>query len=101
MTPTSDDEKQKQRAMLRDPDIIAAGRAHPDRRIYHRAHLTSPKGVSALCFKKPRAIDMRPESRETWTTDDAAVGETPEAYLDGARVRRTNNGPATGGTEGR
>ena len=34
-------------------------------------------------------------------TDAAAVGETPEAYLDGARVRRTNNGPATGGTEGR
>ena len=30
-------------------------------------------------------------------TDAAAVGETPEAYLEGARARRTNNGPATGG----
>lgn len=42
-------------------------------RTYHRAAMISESGVSALCFKKPRAIDMRPESRETWTTDDAAV----------------------------
>lgn len=42
-------------------------------RIYHRAALVSDKGVSALCYKRPRAIDMRPESGQTWTTDDTAV----------------------------
>ena len=48
------------------PDIIAA-------RLYHRADKISAKGVSALCFKRPRAINMSVSSRETWTTDDAAV----------------------------
>lgn len=41
-------------------------------RIYHRAKHIGPNGeVSALCFKKPRAIDMT--SRETWTIRDEAV----------------------------
>lgn len=41
-------------------------------RVYHRAKHIGPNGeVSALCFKKPRAIDM--SKRVTWTTNDAAV----------------------------
>lgn len=40
-------------------------------RVYHRAHLIDDEGnVSALCFKKPRAIDMR---LATWTNRDEAV----------------------------
>lgn len=48
--------------------------AEPGRRKRHRAHLIGPNGeVSALCFATPRPIDMRPSSKETWTTDDRAV----------------------------
>ena len=39
-------------------------------RVYHRAHLISARGVSALCFAKRRAIDMK---RATWTNRDEAV----------------------------
>lgn len=40
-------------------------------RIYHRGSLINPRGgVSALCFAKPRAIDMK---RATWTNRDEAV----------------------------
>lgn len=43
----------------------------PRRRTYHRAALIREDGfVSALCFKRPRAIDMR---RATWTIRDEAV----------------------------
>lgn len=42
-----------------------------DRKTYHKAHLWTEAGqVSALCFRRPRAIDL---SRELWTTDDSAV----------------------------
>jgi hypothetical protein len=36
----------------------------------HRGHKASIKGVSALCFKRPRAIDLRVA---TWTNRDEAV----------------------------
>ena len=39
-------------------------------RLVHLAKLISEAGVSALCFKKPRAIDM---TRDTWTTDPSSV----------------------------
>jgi hypothetical protein len=42
-----------------------------DRKKYHKAALFAPDGsVSALCFRRPRAIDLR---RALWTTDDTAV----------------------------
>lgn len=41
-----------------------------DFKTYHKAAHISPQGqVSALCFKRPRAISKR----QTWTTDDRAV----------------------------
>jgi len=40
-------------------------------RVYHRAHLISELGVSALCYAKPHPIDMT--KRQTWTTSDKAV----------------------------
>jgi hypothetical protein len=40
------------------------------KRIRHMAKLISEQGVSAQCFEKPRAINMR---RENWTTDPDAV----------------------------
>lgn len=43
----------------------------PPTRTYHRAALINANGgVSALCFSRPRAIDMK---RATWTTQDSAV----------------------------
>lgn len=39
-------------------------------RTYHLAHKISARGVSALCFDKPRAIDMK---RASWTTQASAV----------------------------
>lgn len=39
-------------------------------RIYHRASLISDIGVSALCYSKPRAINLK---THLWTTDDSAV----------------------------
>lgn len=39
-------------------------------RVIHMAHKASEVGVSALCFKRPRAIDMR---RATWTLRSIAV----------------------------
>lgn len=39
-------------------------------RLRHLATLVSELGVSARCFKKPRAIDM---TIATWTTDLDAV----------------------------
>jgi hypothetical protein len=36
----------------------------------HLANKLSTRGASALCFPKPRAIDMK---RATWTTSPAAV----------------------------
>lgn len=42
-----------------------------DRKKYHKAHLFGAAGgVSALCFARPRAIDL---NRALWTTDDDAV----------------------------
>lgn len=42
-----------------------------DRKKYHKAALFGQNGgVSALCFAKPRAIDLE---RALWTTDDEAV----------------------------
>ncbi len=42
-----------------------------DRKKYHNAHLIGQDGsVSALCFTRPRAIDL---ARALWTTDDDAV----------------------------
>jgi hypothetical protein len=37
---------------------------------YHRAHLMSERGVSALCFGRPRVIDL---SKACWTIRDEAV----------------------------
>lgn len=42
----------------------------PKPKIYHRAHLVSSKGVSALCFKRPRSINLR---QAMWTNRDEAV----------------------------
>lgn len=39
-------------------------------RVYHYAAKTSEAGVSALCFKVPRAIDMK---RASWTLREEAV----------------------------
>lgn len=39
-------------------------------RTRHMAKLISEAGVSALCFERPHAIDMR---RTSWTTDPDAV----------------------------
>lgn len=39
-------------------------------RIRHKGALFSDKGVSALCFKTPRAIDMR---KASWCLSDDAV----------------------------
>ena len=38
---------------------------NPYQKLYHKAHLMNPNGgVSALCFKTPRAIDLR---KGLWT----------------------------------
>lgn len=43
----------------------------PRKRPYHRASLINPDGgVSALCFKVPRAIDLKTAN---WTIRDEAV----------------------------
>lgn len=43
----------------------------PPTRMYHRGDKIDARGrVSALCFPKPRAIDMK---RATWTMQDGAV----------------------------
>ena len=43
----------------------------PPTRMYHRADKIDARGrVSALCFGRPRAIDMR---RASWTLTDAGV----------------------------
>lgn len=43
----------------------------PDRRLYHMAAKMRDDGaVSALCFKRPRAIDIR---RASWTIRVSAV----------------------------
>lgn len=48
---------------MRDP--------YHDNKIYHMAHKISPTGaVSALCFTKPRAIDL---TRALWTVREHAV----------------------------
>jgi hypothetical protein len=53
--------------MAADP----TNRRAPRQRTYHRATKIREDGsVSALCFKSPRAIDMR---RATWTIRDEAV----------------------------
>lgn len=39
-------------------------------KIIHRADKVSEKGVSALCYKKPRAINLR---SATWTFVDRLV----------------------------
>ncbi len=42
-----------------------------DKKLYHKAHLYGAAGgVSALCFKIPRAIDL---SRALWTNRNEAV----------------------------
>jgi hypothetical protein len=43
----------------------------PRRRVIHRAaKINEQGGVSARCFKRPRAIDLR---RASWTIRDEAV----------------------------
>jgi hypothetical protein len=42
----------------------------PRQKVCHRAQLLSHRGVSALCFKRPRSIDLR---RAMWTNRDEAV----------------------------
>lgn len=41
-----------------------------DDKVYHMAHLYSNGGVSALCYKRPRAIDL---NRALWTYQPAYV----------------------------
>lgn len=42
-----------------------------DRKPYHLATLINQRGgVSALCYAKPKAIDLK---RACWTTDETAV----------------------------
>jgi hypothetical protein len=41
-----------------------------DCKIYHKAALFGTAGVSALCFRRPRAIDL---TRALWTINDDAV----------------------------
>lgn len=41
-----------------------------DRKKYHMAHLMSEKGVSALCFTRPRPINL---SVALWTIREEAV----------------------------
>jgi len=45
-------------------------RLEPKAKLYHRAKYISDRGVSALCFPKPRAIDLR---KALWTIVDASV----------------------------
>lgn len=43
----------------------------PNQRIYHRGSLINQRGgVSALCFSKPRAINLK---QAMWTNRDEAV----------------------------
>lgn len=43
----------------------------PKAKVYHRASKIAPNGdVSALCFARPRAIDL---SKALWTIRDEAV----------------------------
>ena len=70
--------------MAADP----TNRRVPRQRTYHRAAKIREDGsVSALCFKSPRAIDMR---RATWTIRDEAV-TCPRCLeaLHGARLHET------------
>lgn len=61
-------------------------------KIYHRAHLMGPDGqVSALCFKRPRAIDLRTAS---WTLRDDEV-TCPKCI---ATINRRSALPAGSGT---
>ena len=41
-----------------------------DKRFHMGKHVNSRGGVSALCFKRPRAINMK---RESWTLSPEAV----------------------------
>lgn len=41
-----------------------------DKKIYHKADKMSELGVSALCFKRPQAINLK---RALWTLRDEAV----------------------------
>ena len=43
---------------------------NPFQKVYHRAALISDNGVSALCYKRPRAINLK---THLWTTTDYAV----------------------------
>lgn len=44
---------------------------NPYQKIFHRAAMIAADGrVSALCFKRPQAINLR---RALWTTTDSAV----------------------------
>ena len=49
-------------------------KAEAGKRKVHRAKLIGENGeISPLCANKPRVLDVRPSSKETWTTDDAAT----------------------------
>jgi hypothetical protein len=42
-----------------------------DHKVYHKAHRMNQRGgVSALCFKRPRSINLK---RALWTLRDEAV----------------------------
>jgi hypothetical protein len=59
-------------------------------RIKHRGHLVNGRGgVSALCFKRPRAIDM---SRATWVGRDDTVTCRKCLAIIGERSRRSEEG---------
>lgn len=64
-------------------------------RIYHRAHLTSSKGdVSPLCADRPRKINVKGGSGETWTLRDEAV-TCPQCI---ERIRARTLASSGGGT---
>lgn len=69
----------------------------PPTRMRHRASKIDPKGrVSALCFPKPRAIDMK---RATWVMNDDAV-TCPKCRAIITRAAAALAGTAPGATGG-
>ena len=51
-------------------EVMHVAATSPKRTVHMAGKIAEDGGVSARCFAKPRKIDM---SRETWTTDPAAV----------------------------
>lgn len=59
-------------------------------KIYHRASLCGPSGVSAICYVRPHAIDL---TKASWTVEDERV--TCRRCL--AVIKARGAGPTDGG----